>query len=144
MKDKIDFSELPHNYPACINQQCPKADHCLRQLAEQSLPDTVEFWSYARPKQVASPDYDCPFYRSNKKVRYAKGVLKTFSDLSNKQIQAIRRHLTDHFCERTYYRIRKGERVLSPSEQEFLKDVFRQCGITAPLEFDAYFEDFEW
>lgn len=144
MGNEIDFSKVPHEYPVCLNRQCPKAAHCLRQIVEQNLPDNIKIWSYVRTRQAASPDHDCPFFRNSKKVRYAKGLLDTFSNLPRKQIQEIYSCLTTYFCERTYYRIRKGERTLSPSEQELFKDIFKQCGITTPLVFDAYFEDFEW
>lgn len=144
MKDKIDFSEIPHNYSVCVNRQCPRADHCLRQLAEQSLPDKIEFWSYARPKQVAGPEYDCPFYRNSRKVRYAKGMIALLENLPHKQMIEITRSLIAYFNRRTYYRIRKGERILSPAEQDKVLEILRQHGVENPNKFDFYFEDYAW
>ena len=74
MKEKFDFSEVPYQYAMCPNQQCPKADTCLRQLAEQSVPEEVEYWSIISPKRLSSIKGDCPYYRSNIKARYAKDL----------------------------------------------------------------------
>lgn len=52
MKEKLDFSEVPYQYAMCLNQQCPKADTCLRQLTEQSVPEEVEYWSIISPKRL--------------------------------------------------------------------------------------------
>ena len=72
MKEKLDFSEVPYQYSMCLNRQCPKADICLRQLAEQSIPEKVEHWTIISPKRLTTTKGDCPYYRSNIKASYAK------------------------------------------------------------------------
>ena len=54
MKEKLDFSEVPYQYSMCLNRQCPKADTCLRQLAEQSVPEKVEHWTIISPKRLTT------------------------------------------------------------------------------------------
>jgi len=48
------------------------------------------------------------------------------------------------FGRRTYYRVRKGERPLSPDEQKSMLNILKQCGINDPGKFDAYFEAYDW
>ena len=52
--------------------------------------------------------------------------------------------LMRRFGRRTYYRVRKGERPLSPDEQKSMLNILKQCGINDPGKFDAYFEAYDW
>ena len=117
MKEEIDFTKVPYQYAMCLNRKCSKANTCLRQLTEQSVPEKIEYWDILSPKHLAALQGDCPYYRSNTKVRYAKGFIKILEALPYKQMQAVISHLMSFFGRRTYYRVRKGERLLTPSEQ---------------------------
>ena len=75
MKEKIDFAKVPYQYAMCLNRQCPQANTCLRQLTEQSVPENIEHWVIISPKLLANIKGDCPHYRSNTKVRYAKFLI---------------------------------------------------------------------
>ena len=86
----------------------------------------------------------CPHYRSSQKVQYAKGCMNILDNLPHKQRQLAIIHLMEYFSRRTYYRIRKGERLLSPAEQRDVQKILKQCGATGKQEFDAYVEDYEW
>ncbi|MCQ4775613.1 DUF6078 family protein, partial [Lacrimispora saccharolytica] len=78
------------------------------------------------------------------KVQYAKGCMNILDNLPHKQRQLAIIHLMEYFSRRTYYRIRKGERLLSPAEQRDVQKILKQCGATGKQEFDAYVEDYEW
>ena len=144
MKEKLDFSEVPYQYAMCLNQQCPKADTCLRQLAEQSVPEEVEYWSIISPKRLNSIKGNCPYYRSNIKARYAKGFIGILESLPHKQMENVISHLLSFFNRRTYYRVRKGERLLSPAEQQQFINILKYCGVSQPLKFDEYTEAYDW
>ena len=129
MEEEHHFTNVPYNYPLCLNRQCPKASTCLRQLVEQEVPDSAEYWVVISPKYQAKLKGACPHYRSSQKVQYAKGCMNILDNLPSR---------------RTYYRIRKGERLLSPAEQRDVQKILKQCGATGKQEFDAYVEDYEW
>lgn len=143
-KEVHRFSEVPHDYPLCINHQCSQATTCLRQLAEQEVTDCTKFMVIVNPKHQASFKKDCPYYRSSTKVRFAKGFMNIIENLTQKQMQGIVPQLIYRFSERTYYRIRKGERLLSPAEQQNVVDIFKRCGVAEPIVFDEYVENYEW
>ena len=86
----------------------------------------------------------CPHYRSSTKVRYAQGFIGILENLPYKQMQTVILHLMNYLGRRTYYRARKGERLLSPSEQQHILNILRNCGVTTTQEFDAYVEDYDW
>ena len=64
-------------------------------------------------------------------------------DLPYKQMQTVISHLMSYFGRRTYYRIRKGERLLTPSEQQRILNILKNCGATHLQNFDAYVEDYD-
>lgn len=144
MENRINFSEVPYQYPLCLNRQCAKASTCLRQLAEQSATDDIIYWSIISPRHLATVKGSCPYYRSAAKVRFAKGFQGILENISNKQMREVVSHLISTFSRRTYYRIRKGERLLSPAEQEEVLKILRHCGVADQQEFDAYTEEYQW
>ena len=144
MEEEHHFTNVPYNYPLCLNRQCPKASTCLRQLVEQEVPDSAEYWVIISPKYQAKLKGACPHYRSSKKVQYAKGCMNILDNLPHKQRQLAIIHLMEYFSRRTYYRIRKGERLLTPSEQQRILNILKNCGATHLQNFDAYVEDYDW
>ena len=144
MKEKLDFEKVPYQYAMCLNRQCPQAETCLRQLAEQCVPADLQHWVIISPKLLATVKGDCPHYRPSAKVRYAKGFIKALENRPYKQLQAAISTLMGYFGRRTYYRSRKGERLLTPSEQQHVVNIFTKYGAATPIEFDAYEEDYDW
>lgn len=144
MEKEFDFSKAPHQYPLCLNRQCPKAATCLRQIVERNIPSSTVYCNILNPSHLTSLDGDCPYYRSNTKVRYAQGFIEILEHLPYKQMQSAVSALSAFFNRRTYYRVRKGERPLSPTEQEHIIAILRKCGATNIGKFDAYFEDYDW
>ncbi|WP_297905350.1 DUF6078 family protein [uncultured Parabacteroides sp.] len=144
MEEKLDNATIPNQYTLCLDRQCPKASTCLRQLAEQSMPDETAYWQIISPRHLASLKGTCPYYRPNKKVRYATGFVNLLESLPHKQMLTVIPVLMRHFSRRTYYRVRKGERPLSPSEQQVVLNVLKRCGVKEAKDFDAYFEEYDW
>ena len=145
MDTKINFSQIPYNYPICLNQECSKAATCLRRLAEQSMPTDVLHWPFISPKHLATNEGDCQYYRPSTKVRYAKGFTQILENLPHNQMQRVISNLIVHFGRRAYYRFRKGEHLLSPSEQQTVLDIILvYCKGSQILDFDAYVDGFNW
>lgn len=147
MEEKINFSQVPHQYTLCLRRECAKAGTCLRQLAEQCVPADIQHWTIISPKYLATlsdTGDDCPHYRSSAKVRFAKGFIQILENLPYRQMQTVVSRLTGAFGQRTYYRVRKGERLLSPAEQKRLLQILKKCGVPLPQQFDAYEEYYDW
>lgn len=144
MEEKHLFPEIPFNYALCLKRECPKASTCLRQLAEQDISDSVERWMIISPKYQVTLEGECPHYRPDVKVIYAKGFTRLLDNLPYAQMKSVISRLRNLFSERTYYRVRKGERLLSPAEQKEIQRILVRCGISEPPKFDAYVEDYAW
>ena len=144
MKEIIDFKTVPYHYPMCLNRECTKADSCLRQIVEQNAPAEVQQWTIISPRYMAELKGDCPHYRSSQKVRFAKGFMNILENLPHKQMRQVISQLIGQFGQRTYYRIRKGERLLSPAEQRQVLSILKYNGANQSQEFDGYIEEYDW
>lgn len=143
-QEKIDFSFVPESYIMCLNRECLKADTCLRQIVERDISEEIAYWSIISPKLLANLKGDCPYYRSSQKVRYARGFINILENLSKKQARAVVPHLMRSFGRTHYYRLRKGERLLSPTDQQKVLSALKNCGASHLQEFDKYEEKYDW
>ncbi len=141
---KIDYDKVPHQYARCFQADCPKAATCLRRLVAEAMPESEERCMIVSPKYLASVKGECPYYRSSEKIRYAKGFIGIMNTLPYKEHCMAVSCLKSMFHGRNYYRVRKGERLLSPGEQKKVLDLLKKLGAKEHLEFDAYVEDFAW
>ena len=144
MKEKIDSSDIPTSYLLCMKQDCPKATTCLRRIAEQQIGDEVKLWHVISPKYQEKQTDRCAYFRPADKLTYALGFIGMLDRMPYKLMQEAICKLMRRFGRRTYYRVRKGERPLSPYEQKSMLNILKQCGINDPGKFDAYFEAYDW
>ena len=61
-----------------------------------------------------------------------------------KQAHVVKDSIVATFGMNMYYRMRRGERLITPTEQEAIYQMLEQQGITTRPEFDAYVEDYLW
>ena len=125
----------------CVLSECPKASTCLHHVA---LPMTGEQNVRIYNPYLLDKTGKCPHYVKAEKVFHAKGFKNVMGKLPyNVHKQAVSA-LMSYFSERTYYRIRKGDCLLSPNEQKAVRCIIARLGYTEQWEFDAYVEDYLW
>lgn len=108
------------------------------------MPADKEYWNIVSPKRLAALKGDCPFFRTSEKVRYAKGFMNLLDNLPYNKRRTVISLLIARFGQRTYYRIRKGERLLSPDEQRTVLNIIGQPEANIESAFDAYVEGYAW
>jgi hypothetical protein len=149
----ILLQDVPDGYEYCLagKDKCPKASSCLRAIAAQLLSESEE----TQPKslRVVNPFYvdrlsdlsTCERYRSNEPLHYARGMSRLFDEIPLKLASAVRSRVMGCFsCERYYYHCRKGERLITPEEQQRIAGVFRAAGIGTKPKFDSYEYRLAW
>ena len=144
-QEELFYNQAKNGYTVCYTENCPLRTKCLRWLVGQQMPDTAETYRCVNPhfKDVATAE--CPLFRSAQKVRFAKGMLHIFtSDMPRKVEPAVRYGIIGRTNRTYYFEYRKGDRLIPPTLQEHIRQLFRNNGWTAPLEFDSYVEDYEW
>ena len=135
---------VPTNYTLCIKGDCPKAATCLRHRATQMMQADVQRWSILSPAYLVQIEGECPHYRSAEKVKYARGFVRMMSALTVKQAHVVKDSIVTTFGMNMYYRMRRGERLITPTEQEEIYQMLEQQGVTTRPEFDAYEKDYLW
>ena len=136
--------KVPNNYTLCIKGDCPKASNCLRHVAVAMMPAEVQRWNIVSPAFLAQMEGECPMYRSAEKVQYARGFVRMMSAMTVHQAHAVKDSIIAAFGMAMYYRMRKGTRLITPTEQETIYNLLEQQGITGRPAFDAYTEDYLW
>jgi len=149
----ILLQDVPDGYEYCFagNGKCPKASSCLRAIAAQLLSGSEA----PQPQSVraVNPFYvgslsgssTCARYRSNEPRHYARGMMHLFDEVPAKLLPDVRRRVMGCFsCERYYYHCRKGERLISPEEQQRVARVFKEAGIGNQPKFDGYEYALAW
>lgn len=144
MTKPFEASSIPFNYPMCLNKSCSQSNTCLHQLAMQNSSDSLETCVILNPKLLAKTKESCTFYRSNKKSEYAKGMTEMLNELPHRITKTFRNALINHFSSRTFYRIRSGERLISPKEQQEIATLLNNCGINKTPSYDSYVMEYDW
>ena len=139
MKD-TSYSKIPSNYGLCA-ANCPRGDTCLRRIAYDRIPANVVFPPTLHLKAIEAMAGKCKYYRSNEKVRYAKG---TAGALAVSVSGTFRCRLIGSWGVRRYYQKRKGETLLSPTEQQQVIAIARNLGLQRAEYFDAYVEEYDF
>ena len=77
-------------------------------------------------------------------VDYAKGFIHTAEAISVGQSGTFRYRLIGLWGIRRYYQKRKGETLLSPTEQQQVIAIARNLGLQRAEYFDAYVEEYDF
>lgn len=144
MDPNIKYESVPHDFPYCLNEQCKHSDKCLRYLTSKQLTQKRTVFSIVNPACTTPQADNCPYFKADKLDRYALGVTHLLDDLPHNKAVAIKRAINANFSKGTFYRIQKKERLITPDEQNIIRQLFIQYGVhTEPL-FDTYIEQYDW
>lgn len=124
----------------CLSAECPRAASCLRRLAyEHAAPFHQHYFLDPRGQVVGER---CPDYLSNRVYLQAWGFRRASFLLRRGQASDLRARLRYEFgwARATYYKYYSGGGALDPEEQQIVREVFAELGVTQPELFDRYEE----
>ena len=87
MKTELLMKKANEGYIVCHEQQCPLHEHCLRWQVGQHVPSSACTYTCVNPNYQHVATSDCPMYRKDEKVRFAKGMKNMFNDDMPKSVQ---------------------------------------------------------
>lgn len=131
-------------YMLCFNNQCSKKEHCLRYHMAQTDTSGIPRISVFNPLCYPKAEEECPYFRSNKKVRMAWGFKHLYDDMPARIARAVHLNLEAIFSHSPYYRYRNQELGLTPKQQECIREVCRKHGWKEEVVFDRYTEEYDW
>lgn len=135
------YETMPEHYTLCFIDECPLAATCLHRLAAQSGRQQDYLVTVVNPAKY-DKDNTCRYYKENKFVTMAYGMVHSFHDVKADDIAALRNRLIKHFGHTSYYLRRNGIRAIPPNEQDYIASVFRKFGYE--IKFDKTEESTLW
>ena len=144
MTEKEIFSHKAPNYLLCFINECPRRATCLRWLVGQELQSNDYNILSVNPMHPEVKANKCALYREKNHVRYAKGMMRFYDEMTRSQEVGIKHRLIVHYGRRQYYEYRRGERLISPEMQEFIGQVCKEHGYTKELRYDGWQDDYAW
>jgi hypothetical protein len=144
MTEKEIFSHKAPNYLLCFINECPRRATCLRRLVGQELQSNDYNILSVNPMHPEVKANKCALYREKKHVRYAKGMMHFYDEMTRSQEIGIKHRLIVHYGRRQYYEYRRGERLISPEMQAFIGQVCKEHGYTKEPHYDGWQDDYAW
>ena len=139
------IKKAQEGYTVCCIDECPLRTKCLRWLVGQYVPNTHSSYRCVNPHFEGVASNECPMYRSDQKVRFAKGMTHIFTNDMPRRVEPAVRQGMIGLTNRTYYfEYRNGSRLIPPALQEDIRNLFRANGWTAEVSFDSFEEDYDW
>lgn len=136
--------KVPPTFALCFNLQCTNKETCLRYSAAQYIVATRKVGVAIYPSAL-QPDGSCAYYRENKIINHAYGFSNLFSHVKQKDAETLRNQIKQYLGGHgTYYRYNRGEKILTPLQQEWILNLFRKYGYNEPLTFDQYIADYDF
>ena len=129
---------------AWLQQDCPRAEKCLHQIAYRPLIEQPATVLRLLNPTLCTRDGACPYFRDSAPVTYARGFTGMQSRMFPAQYQQFMSILMSHFGRNPYFERRRGEFPLSPKEQRIVLNALRRVGVTEELRFDHYEESVNW
>lgn len=137
-------NDIPADYPVCQWSDCPLAATCLHRLVWEKLMQTETTYLQLINPGLCSKDLTCRYYRNSKPIIYARGLTNFQQHMIPTQYHTFMNLLTAQFGRTPYFERRRGDKALSPKEQEIIRAALRKAGVTEKIPFDAYEENINW
>ena len=118
---------ITSNWAYCFNTNCQYADSCFRQLSVKYKPNTADCGRAVYPD--ACKDGKCRHYVRLGKATVAWGFDGMYNDVKWADLQDLREDVKHLLGGKTaYYRYHRGDKKLSPSQQENIRRLFLKYG----------------
>lgn len=142
MKDQnetmlFNYADAPKSWYNCFNAACPKAGECMHFMTGKNVPADVTLGNAIYPN--ACKNGECRFFKQIRMMRGAYGFNTMLNDLKRKDEELLRGMITDYLgSNTTYYKFNRGEKLLTPEQQEWILALFRKYDYTGDKEFEGY------
>lgn len=138
------FREKEEHYLVCFTEVCPLREQCLRWLVGKYADDTRLVYTSVNLRNPKIGGEHCAMFRKNQRVMMKIGLTRLYHEMPTYMERGIRQHLIRIWGRRQYFDMRRGDRLITPQQQQDVVDVCRLHGWTGPIVFDGEREDWLW
>lgn len=131
--------EIPKSI-VCPKAACPMSGVCARHADYLEALASKESFTILNPEKVETDANGCPHQLRKEKQRIAYGFTHLLAEVPKKYLNYL-------YCkfpyqsQSSYDRRRRGLYGLSPSEQEYILQIFKRYGVDTSIGFDRYQEE---
>lgn len=144
MKPNFEYNLVPYNFHHCFNAQCLHATDCLRHQVSLHIPPEREAVTIINPARTTPSKDGCPYFMPDRLGRFALGITHLFDTMPHADAIIIKQQMIDHFKTHTYYRYFRKERLITPSGQQYIRQLFLNRGLTEEPVYDEFVEQYDW
>ncbi len=133
----FDFNDVSPQLALCFNEGCPRKEECMRYVVGRQVPDRKTSGMAVYPNALHGGA--CEYFYQLRLVRAARGFGNIFADVKQKHVAEMRQQM-EHYLggHGTYYRYKRGERLLMPEQQEWICRLFEKYGYDRNVVFSDY------
>lgn len=133
----INYDDIPRSWRFCFCEGCPKHEVCLRYQSTQCIPDNLTWGPAVYPTSFRHGD--CPHFKQIRVIHAAYGFSLLFRDVKQRDSANLQSQMKAYLGGHgTYYRYNRGEKLLTPEQQQWILNLFTRYGYTENLAFDNY------
>lgn len=127
-----------------VEEYYNKTSTQIREMLRENIRDGHLFLKVVNPLRYPKEGEECELFRSTDKVRMAWGVTHLLDNVPYKEGSLLRNMIINHLGRSQYYRCFRKERPFAPQDQQTIRMLFRQRGISEEPSFDYYTNEFNW
>ena len=137
LNDDFDYSAVPGWYTLCFNADCPLHGNCMRFLAGSHAPETLETCRCVLPH--TQKDGHCRWFDKIEVMTMAAGFTHLYDNVLKSDFTSMRKTITAYLHGvKFYYQYMRGERPLTPAQQQGIRDIIKSYGYDWDVPFDGY------
>jgi hypothetical protein len=138
------FRAKVDHYLLCFIESCPVREQCLRWLVGRYADPTRLIQKTINPLNPKMGGENCIMFRKNQRVMMKRGLTHLYHEMPGYMEHRIRLLLIHIWGRKQYFEMRRGDRLITPEQQQDVVDCCRHHGWTGPIVYDGEVEDWDW
>jgi len=138
------FKEKAKSYLVCFTEGCPLHDQCLRWLVGRYADRRLPAFNAVNPLNPHNGGEQCEMFRPSQRVVMKRGFTNMYHEMPGYVEHRIRRDLIAAFGRKQYFQMRKGDRLVTPDQQQTILVTCRHHGWQGPIIYDGEQEGWVW
>ena len=138
------FKEKAKGYLVCFIDQCPLHAECLRWFTGQYVETRLPAYLAVNPRNPENGGEHCRLFRKKERVRMKRGFRNLYHEMPGYMEHSIRQLLINTWGRKKYFEMRRGDRLITPEQQNDVLYACRRLGWQGPIIFDDEVEDWLW
>ena len=141
--DEFDYSAVPGWYTLCFNADCPLRGNCMRFFTGTHAPESQETCRCVLPH--TQKNGQCRWFDKIEVMTMAEGFTHLYDKVLKSDYTTMRKSLTALLIgPKQYYQYLRGERPLTPNQQNAIRQIVSSFGYDWEVPFERYYKSYRF